>query len=82
MTEPPPPRPTSEADAIPSVAARLVLWERAGGVVTPTLTSAWTFLSSTAVSACERAAPVGRPRKRPVSSNSSSGVACSGKAKL
>jgi general nucleoside transport system permease protein len=44
VTEEPPPRPTSEADAIPSVAARLAFWEHAGGVVTPIITAFLAFL--------------------------------------
>jgi general nucleoside transport system permease protein len=44
VTEVPPPPPTSEADAIPSVAARFALWQRAGGVLTPIVTAVLAFL--------------------------------------
>jgi general nucleoside transport system permease protein len=40
----PAPRSTTEADAIPSVAARLALWQRAGGVFTPIVTAFVAFL--------------------------------------
>jgi ABC-type uncharacterized transport system permease subunit len=49
MSEPAPPTPTSEADAIPSVAARLALWQRAGGVITPVITAFVAFLMGGAV---------------------------------
>ena len=38
-----PPPPTSESEAVPSVAARLALYQRAGGVITPLLTAAFAF---------------------------------------
>src|SRR6266540_4015448 len=45
MTEPAPGTPPpSEAEAIPSVAARFALYQRAGGIVTPLLTAALAFL--------------------------------------
>ncbi|TMK92338.1 MAG: ABC transporter permease [Actinobacteria bacterium] len=43
MTEDSPPAPPSPAEAIPSVAARLALYQRAGGIVTPILTAALAF---------------------------------------
>jgi simple sugar transport system permease protein len=41
--EVPPTPPPSEAEAIPSVAARLDLYQRAGGIITPLLTAALAF---------------------------------------
>jgi general nucleoside transport system permease protein len=38
-----PPPPTSESDAVPSVAARLAVYQRAGGIITPLLTAALAF---------------------------------------
>ena len=43
MTEPPQP-PASQADAIPNVAERLALWQRAGGVAAPLATAVFAFL--------------------------------------
>ena len=43
MTEPTP-QPESQADAIPSVAQRLALWQQAGGIVTPLATAVFAFL--------------------------------------
>ena len=40
---PPEPRPASEPDAMPSMAARLDLYQRAGGVITPVLTALFAF---------------------------------------
>src|SRR5919204_632502 len=39
MTEPATPPPSSEAEAVPSVAARLALYQRAGGIATPLMTA-------------------------------------------
>jgi general nucleoside transport system permease protein len=43
MTDAPTP-PQQPADAIPSVAARLAVWQRAGGIVTPIITAFLAFL--------------------------------------
>jgi general nucleoside transport system permease protein len=40
---PPEPRPASDPDAMPSMAARLDLYQRAGGIITPVLTAAFAF---------------------------------------
>jgi general nucleoside transport system permease protein len=40
----PEPAPPTEAEAIPSVAARLALWQRAGGIVTPVITAVLAFV--------------------------------------
>ena len=40
---PPEPRPASDPDAMPSMAARLDLYQRAGGVITPVLTALFAF---------------------------------------
>jgi general nucleoside transport system permease protein len=46
VTEPPtlPTPPASQAETIPSVAERLALWQRAGGIVTPVVTALLAFL--------------------------------------
>jgi general nucleoside transport system permease protein len=43
VTAPTPP-PESQAEAIPSVAQRLALWQRAGGIATPLATAVFAFL--------------------------------------
>jgi simple sugar transport system permease protein len=43
VTEPTP-QPESQAEAIPSVAQRLALWQQAGGIVTPLATAIFAFL--------------------------------------
>jgi simple sugar transport system permease protein len=43
VTEPAP-QPESQADAIPSVAQRLALWQQAGGIATPLATAVFAFL--------------------------------------
>jgi general nucleoside transport system permease protein len=43
VSEAPAPRPPTEAEVIPSVAARLALWQRAGGVITPIITALVAF---------------------------------------
>jgi general nucleoside transport system permease protein len=40
---PPEPRPASDPDVMPSMAARLDLYQRAGGIITPVLTAAFAF---------------------------------------
>ena len=40
---PPEPRPASDLETVPSVAARLALYQRAGGIITPLLTAAFAF---------------------------------------
>ncbi|HET8822053.1 MAG TPA: ABC transporter permease [Thermoleophilaceae bacterium] len=44
MTEPTPPLPASQAEAIPSVAQRFAIWQRAGGIATPIATAVFAFL--------------------------------------
>ena len=43
MTEPTP-QPSSQAETIPSVAQRLAVWQRAGGIATPLATAIFAFL--------------------------------------
>ncbi len=45
MTEAPAPRPASEPEVVPSVAARLAFYQRAGGIITPLLTATLAFVA-------------------------------------
>jgi hypothetical protein len=43
VTPSPEPKKASDPEAIPSVAARFALYQRAGGIITPLLTAAFAF---------------------------------------